>query len=61
MAEMTETPAETSSGIEGGEAAPAAATGVAAHTRKAAPHGRGELPETLERVVEVVDVPEEEK
>ena len=41
--------------------AAAAATGVAAHTRKAAPHGRGELPETLERVVEVVDVPEEEK
>jgi len=41
--------------------APAAATAIAAHTRKAAPHGRGELPETLERVVEVVDVPEAEK
>jgi len=41
--------------------APAAATEVAAHTRRAAPHGRGELPETLERVVEVIDVPEAEK
>ena len=41
--------------------APAAATEIAAHTRKAAPHGRGELPQTLERVVEVVDVPEAEK
>ncbi|NLG02080.1 MAG: IS66 family transposase [Lentisphaerae bacterium] len=41
--------------------APAAETEVAAHTRKAAPHGRGELPATLERVVEVVDVPESEK
>ncbi len=41
--------------------APAAVTEVAAHARKAAPHGRGELPETLERVVEVVDLPEAEK
>lgn len=41
--------------------APAAVTEVAAHARKAAPHGRGELPETLERVVEVVDVPEAQK
>jgi transposase len=38
-----------------------AVTGIAAHTRKAAPHGRGELPGTLERVVEIVDVPESEK
>jgi transposase len=41
--------------------APAATTEVAAHTRKAAPHGRGELPAHLERVVEVVDVPAAEK
>lgn len=41
--------------------APAAGTEVAAHTRKAAPHGRGELPATLERVVEIIDVPEAEK
>ena len=41
--------------------APAVVAEVSAHTRKAAPHGRGELPETLERVIEVVDLPEAEK
>jgi transposase len=41
--------------------APAATTEVAAHVRKSAPHGRGELPAHLERVVEVVDVPAAEK
>jgi transposase len=41
--------------------APAAETEVAAHTRKASPHGRGELPAHLERVIEVVDIPEDQK
>lgn len=41
--------------------APAAETEVAAHTRKAAPHGRGELPAHLERVIEVIDIPEDQK
>ena len=41
--------------------APAVVAEVAAHTRKAAPHGRGELPAHLERVIEVIDIPEDQK
>jgi len=36
-------------------------TPVAAHTRKSAPHGRSILPDHLERVVEEVDIAEEQK
>ena len=44
-------------------AAPAAAVAqtVAAHTRQAAPHGRGELPAHLPREIEIIDLPEAEK
>lgn len=41
--------------------APAVVAEVAAHTRTAAPHGRGELPAHLERVIEVIDIPEDRK
>jgi transposase len=41
--------------------APAVVAEVAAHTRKAAPHGRGELPAHLERVIEVIDISEDQK
>ena len=41
--------------------APAIETTVAAHTRKSAPHGRGELPADLPREYEIIDVPEAEK
>lgn len=41
--------------------APAVETAVAAHTRKAAPHGRGELPANLPREIVFLDVPEAEK
>ncbi len=41
--------------------APAVVAEVAAHTRKAAPHGRGELPAHLERVIEVIDIPQGQK
>ena len=34
---------------------------VAAHVRKAAPHGRGVLPEHLEREIVEIDIPEEQK
>ena len=34
---------------------------IEAHTRKASPCGRGELPQHLDREIEVVDVPEEAK
>ncbi|NLE42612.1 MAG: hypothetical protein GX615_12385, partial [Lentisphaerae bacterium] len=34
---------------------------VAAHVRKAAPHGRGVLPAHLEREIVEVDIPEEQK
>ena len=34
---------------------------VAAHVRKAAPHGRGVLPDHLEREVVVIDIPEDQK
>lgn len=43
------------------EKAPTVETEVAAHVRKATPHGRGELPEHLPREIEVIDVPESEK
>jgi len=41
--------------------APAVVAEVAAHTRKAAPHGRGEPPAHLERVIEVIDISDEQK
>jgi transposase len=41
--------------------APAVETTVAAHTRKSAPHGRGELPAHLPREIVIIDVPEAEK
>ena len=40
---------------------PAVIAEIAAHTRKAAPHGRGELPAHLERVIEVIDISEDQK
>ena len=36
-------------------------TPVAAHVRKSVPHGRGKLPDHLDRVIEEVDIPEEQK
>jgi transposase len=42
-------------------ATPPAATTVAAHTRQAAPHGRGELPDHLPREIVTLDIPEAEK
>ena len=41
--------------------APALEQTVAAHTRKHTPHGRGELPATLPREYQIIDVPESEK
>ena len=43
------------------EAEPGIESPVAAHVRKAAPHGRGVLPDHLEREVVEIDIPEEEK
>ena len=43
------------------EPAAAIETRVAAHTRKSTPHGRGILPDHLERVIVEVDIPEGQK
>jgi hypothetical protein len=45
-------PAEVKPGIE---------SQVAAHVRKAAPHGRGVLPDHLEREIVEIDIPEDQK
>ena len=43
------------------EPAAAVETQVPAHTRKRAPHGRSVLPDHLDRVIEEIDIPEEQK